>query len=211
MTSLAMWPPKQVSLLIKMTEAKHRKLPSDNEDDSEDEFCLDFYTIHRKNNEVSISIDDDSNDSLKDNYINEADLRDDPSVNISNDKGQAIISPIKTRKNAKSTRNLRTNSHQKQAQRPKNADQTSKNTSSCNDGVDTMDTTSSDSLKNRLRSRNKKQIIVDTLDLTDEVSLPVKPSPVIIDNLSQPYSEPGTRFGGVTRIAGSTCYALKCF
>nr|CAD7194029.1 unnamed protein product [Timema douglasi] len=49
--------------------------------------------------------------------------------------------------------------------------------------IDDRDITSSDSLKNRLRSRKKKQIIVDTLDLTDEVSLPVKPSPVIIDNL----------------------------
>nr|CAD7455098.1 unnamed protein product [Timema tahoe] len=56
------------------------------------------------------------------------------------------------------------------------------------------DTTSSDSLKNRLRSRNKKQIIVDTLDLTDEVTLPVKPSPVIIDNLilsDDEMTEPG--------------------
>nr|CAD7423603.1 unnamed protein product [Timema monikensis] len=34
-----------------MTEARHRKLPSDSEDNSENEFCLDFYTIHRKNNE----------------------------------------------------------------------------------------------------------------------------------------------------------------
>nr|CAD7568115.1 unnamed protein product [Timema californicum] len=165
-----------------MTEAKHRKLPSDSEDNSENEFCLDFYTIHRKNNEVSISLNDDSNDSLKDNYINEADLRDDPSVDISSD----IRKSAKLTHASNSTRNLRTNSHQKQTQRPKNVDQTSKKASSCNDGVDTMDITSSVSLKNRLRSRKKKQIIIDTLDLTDEVSLPVKPSPVIIDNLYQP-------------------------
>nr|CAD7256100.1 unnamed protein product [Timema shepardi] len=133
----------------------------------------------RRRGSISISLDDDSNDSLKDNYINEADSRDDPSVDISSD----IRKSAKSTHASNSTRNLRTNSHQKQTQRPKNVDQTSKKASSCNDGVDTMDITSSVSLKNRLRSRKKKHIIIDTLDLTDEVSLPVKPSPVIIDNL----------------------------
>nr|CAD7423602.1 unnamed protein product [Timema monikensis] len=72
------------------------------------------------------------------------------------------------------------------------------------------DITSSDSLKNRLRSRKKKQIIVDTVDLTDEVSLPVKPSPVIIDNLTEARRHPQAPTKELHRRLGQSWTLTHC-